>query len=127
MARSLQLRALIRNLAITAERMAGLELDQWAARQRAVFVQAVAELEQLDERLAQLVRRHDLFQHLDNELRPVESWIEADAAGLAWVWPDIQPLHQQICEGSTAAWAPRLTAIAIDLERRVMRLCSAPQ
>ena len=117
LAQVLPLPALVRNLAKVAEQMAALALDEWAASQRAVFVRGVAALEAIDRRLGQLVRRHDLFQHLDNELRPVESWIEADAIGLAQLWPDIQPLHAQVCDDLTAAWAPRLVATATELER----------
>jgi hypothetical protein len=116
-AAGLPLRALAENLSMVAARLGALNLDEWAARQFAVFVQGVAALEQLDGRLAQLVRRHNLFQELDNELRQVETGLDPTGSDLALVWPDLQPLHQQVCDDQSAAWVSRLVATATELER----------
>jgi hypothetical protein len=116
-AEGLPLHALAQKLASVATRLSTLDLDEWTARQYDVFVQGVAALERLDVRLAQLVLRHNLFQNLDNELRRVEIGLNMAGNALALVWPDLLPLHAQVCDDQAAVWATRLVAIATELER----------
>jgi hypothetical protein len=115
-AAGLPLRALAQNLSMVATRLVTLNLDEWSERQCAVFIQGVAALERLDMRLAQLIGRHNLFQELDNELRQVETGLDPEGGNLALVWPDLQPLHRQVCDDESAVWAPRLVATATELE-----------
>jgi hypothetical protein len=115
-AAGLPLRALAQNLSTVSTRLDGLDLDEWVARQWVVFVQGVAALEGLDVRLGQLVRQHNLLQELDNELRQIESRLDPDGRSLAQVWPDLQPLHRQVCDDPSAVWVPRLIATATELE-----------
>jgi hypothetical protein len=116
-ASGLPLAALVQNLTTIAKRLDGIELDEIAQRQCAVFVQSVAALDRLSARLTQLVTWHNLFQELDNELRRVEIEMRLDAEALALVWPDLLLLHQQICDEATAQWAQRLATQAAELER----------
>jgi hypothetical protein len=116
-AAGLPLRALTQNLSTVAARLETLILDEWSASQRTVFVQGVAALDALDARLGRLVRRHNLFQELDNELRQVESGLDPDGRRLALAWPDLQPLHLQVCDDQSAVWVPRLVATATELEQ----------
>jgi hypothetical protein len=118
-AEGLPLRALAQNLATVATQLGMLDLDEWAARQYDVFVQGVAALERLDVRLARLVLRHNLFQELDNELRRLEIGLDPQGSALARVWPDLQPLHLQVCDDQAAVWAPRLVATAAELEQSI--------
>jgi hypothetical protein len=119
-AASLPLRALAHNLSMVAARLSILTLDTWESRQYAVFVQGVAALETLDARMSQLVRWHNLFQVLENELRQIEIGLDPDARGLAGAWPDLQPLHLQVCDDRSVAWAPRLIATVTELEHSLV-------
>lgn len=116
-AKDLLLGRLVQNLATVVTRLDMLDLDEWATRQYDVFAQGVTALERLDERLGQLVLRHDLFQNLDNELRRVEIGLDPGGRALVLAWPDLQPLHLQVCDDQTAVWAPRLVATAAELEQ----------
>jgi hypothetical protein len=105
---------------MVASQQGALSLDTWESRQYDVFVQGVAALETLDARMSQLVRRHNLFQVLDNELRQIEIGIDPDGRGLADAWPDLQPLHLQVCDDLSVAWAPRLIATVTELEQSLL-------
>lgn len=111
-AAGLPLYTVARTLETVAARLDALHLDGWAARQYAVFVQAVKALDALDLRLGQLVRRHNLFQELEHELRQLEVGLALDGQNLVRSWPSLQMLHVQLCDDPTVPWAPKLTLTA---------------
>ena len=72
----------------------------------------------LDERLKELVREHNAWQNIDDEIRRVKASIsQNDIDELEDAWYDLEPMTQERIEAhSEAAWAQNLTKVLQALE-----------
>ncbi len=116
----LSLQPLAQTLGIVREHLNILDLDEATARQYSVLSEGVAALGQLDQRLRALVRWHNTFQELDNELRRFDADADLNGQGLVRAWPDMRALLQDICTEASTAWAAKLVATAADLEESLV-------
>lgn len=112
-ARTLRLQALAHALAEVRARCAMITIPADLQDLLANVISGVEALERLANQLDDLVRVHDLFQELDNELRGARSRIERQPELLNDVWADLEPLvvrlmdhdghwHDSLAEGVKA-------------------------
>lgn len=88
-------------------------LDLEAGRQLAEGIDALVEL---DNNLTALVRDHNRWQEIDDELRRVEANLGQDITELKLAWPDLKPVTDALCGDSTAKWATSLKRIGTELD-----------
>lgn len=91
-ARALRLQALVQALAEVQARSTLITVPADLRDLLANVVSGVDALERLAKQLSVLVRIHDLFQELDNELRVARPQIEREPEVLDDVWADLEPL-----------------------------------
>jgi hypothetical protein len=99
------------------QQLSNLTLEEAEAHLVNAFKQGITALGLLDEQLRVLVRSHNMFQEIDNELRRIEVEIERDFRELASAWLDLRPMFQMLCGDSQDDWASRLTTICDELEQ----------
>jgi len=77
----------------------------------------VAALGGLDERLNRLVREHNAWQEIDDELRRVEASLNLGIEELEDAWFDLEPMARSLSEGSAEDWALNLNTIVDKLDQ----------
>lgn len=117
-ARGLVLGQLTDALAAIGQHRSELSLDAAGGRLLDEFQHGLAELTQIDARLAELVHDHDMFQELDLELRRAEAEARRDLAALAASWNErLRAMSCEVCAGRAAPWAPELRGCTDDLDQ----------
>lgn len=88
---------------------------------------SVEALDQLDDKLTTLVRYHNDWQSLDDELRRVEANISnEDFYDLELTWPDIKEMTEALYKNSEERWAASLRQTVERLDRVVTDESSSP-
>lgn len=77
----------------------------------------VAALGGLDERLNRLVREHNAWQEIDDELRRVEASLNLGIEELEDAWFDLEPMARALTEGAEEEWALNLIKIVDKLDQ----------
>lgn len=70
----------------------------------------------LDERLNALVREHNAWQEIDDELRRVEASLSLGITELEDAWFDLEPMAQKLISGNGADWATGLAEVITKLD-----------
>jgi hypothetical protein len=65
----------------------------------------------LEERLAKLVREHNAWQEIDDEVRRVKSSITIGTEELEDAWFDLEPMTRDIINGQPDEWATSLSEV----------------
>lgn len=76
---------------------------------------SVAALSGLNERVNNLVREHNSWQELDDELRRVEGTLNQGIDELADAWHDLEPMTHNLVDGITVEWAANLAEVCEEL------------
>lgn len=113
-ASTMRLDALEKAMITICENLSSDEFDLEAVRQIKEGVDALAGL---DERLANLVKEHNAWQELDDELRRVEGSLDQGIDELQDSWEDLEPLTRKLYGRSTEEWAVQLQKMASSLEQ----------
>jgi HPt (histidine-containing phosphotransfer) domain-containing protein len=113
-ASALRLDALEKAMMTITGELGGDEFNLEAVHQIQEGVQALAGL---DERLSGLVREHNAWQELDDELRRVEGSLDQDIEELQDSWVDLEPLTRKLYGNSAEEWAVSLQKMASSLEQ----------
>lgn len=92
----------------------GLEHDLVAAVQN-----GVNELAGLDGRLRALVREHNQWQELDDEIRRIDTTGDTLAEDVQDAWIDLEPMLEDIVEGKDDPWADDIRGIMEKLHESV--------
>lgn len=103
-ARTLRLAALAQALAEVRARTSVIMVNANLQSLLATLVSGVEALDRLAEQLSTLVRVHDVFQELDNELRGARARVEHDPQALADVWPDLKLLITRLIALNPSAY-----------------------
>lgn len=77
----------------------------------------VAALNGLDERLKLLVREHNAWQEVDDELRRVEATLNQSIAELDDAWLDLEPMIRHLTANQTQVWANELSDVVDKLDQ----------
>jgi hypothetical protein len=113
-ARNLRLNALAKAMTTVCDSLLDSDLNLEAVRQ---FEAGVNALDRLDGTLAGLVRDHNGWQEIDDELRRVEANLVGDISELEAAWPDLQNMGNKLYgESITDDWAISLRKTSTDLE-----------
>lgn len=113
-ASTMRLDALEKAMITICENLSSDEFDLEAVRQIKEGVDALAGL---DERLANLVKEHNAWQELDDELRRVEGSLDQGIDELQDSWEDLEPLTRKLYGRSAEEWAVQLQKMASSLEQ----------
>ncbi len=73
----------------------------------------------LDERLRELVKEHNAWQEIDDEVRRVKSSIGIGTEELEDAWFDLEPMTRDITNGSTEDWAVSLAQVTDTLDQAI--------
>jgi hypothetical protein len=65
----------------------------------------------LDDRLNELVREHNAWQEIDDELRRVEASLALGIEELEDAWFDLEPMARDLTDGKTEEWAVKLNEV----------------
>lgn len=76
---------------------------------------SVSALSGLHERVNDLVREHNAWQELDDELRRVEGTLNQGIDELIDAWYDLEPMTQNLVKGITDEWATNLAEVCEEL------------
>lgn len=76
----------------------------------------VAALGGLDERLTVLVKEHNAWQEIDDELRRVEASLSQSIDELDDAWFDLEPMARDLTAGQNAEWATELNDVVDKLD-----------
>lgn len=71
----------------------------------------------LDERLKHLVREHNAWQEIDDEIRRVKSSISISTEELEDAWFDLEPMTRDIINGQQEDWAVSLKEVTDTLDQ----------
>ncbi len=77
----------------------------------------VAALHGLDERLKLLVREHNAWQEVDDELRRVEATLAQSIVELDDAWLDLKPMIHHLTASQTHTWAAELSDVVDKLDQ----------
>ncbi len=113
-ASALRLDALEKAMITICDNLGGDEFDLEMVHQ---IREGVVALAGLDERLSGLVREHNAWQELDDELRRVEGGLDQGIEELQDSWEDLEPLTRKLYGSSTEEWAVSLQKMASSLEQ----------
>lgn len=113
-ASTLRLDSLEEAMTIISNTLAAAELDLKATDE---IREGVAALSGLDERLRRLVRAHDYWQELDDELRRVEATMDQGIEELEYAWFDLEPILGKLYEDETAEWVKTMQKVSTALEK----------
>lgn len=105
-------------LLMLREALAKLNLDTFGQPHFARFEQGVDALLRFGEQLERTIDLHNDFQEIDNQLRPIEATTpeQARLAYLSYVWQDLHPYTQRLCDNNRETWASRLSILTAELE-----------
>ena len=117
-AKDLRLMRLVEALARVREKLADINLDDAPEQfeRRSSFEECVESLRERNEHLEGLVRLHDAFQELDDELRRIVAQLSDDLDELTSNWGDVKPMMQTLCKDQAEKWATDLTQTMTDLD-----------
>ena len=73
----------------------------------------------LDDRLNSLVREHNAWQEIDDEMRRVESSMGSGIEELEDAWFDLEPMARDLTDGVEEDWAVNLTKVVDKLETAI--------
>jgi len=73
-------------------------------------------LARLNDDLSALVRNHNSWQEIDDELRRVEANLGQDITELQETWPDLNLMFERVYDDNGADWAVTLKDYCRDLE-----------
>ncbi|GIK58751.1 MAG: hypothetical protein HND44_13445 [Chloroflexi bacterium] len=76
----------------------------------------VAALGGLDDRLTVLVKEHNAWQEIDDELRRVEGTLNQGIDELDDAWFDLEPMARNLAAGQSAEWATELNDVVDKLD-----------
>ncbi|NJN55124.1 MAG: hypothetical protein HC804_10405 [Anaerolineae bacterium] len=76
----------------------------------------VAALGGLDKRLNELVREHNAWQEIDDELRRVEASLSQSIDELDDAWFDLEPMARDLAANQQAEWATELNEVVDKLD-----------
>ncbi len=76
----------------------------------------VAALSGLDERLKVLVKEHNAWQEIDDELRRVEAGLSQSIDELDDAWFDLEPMARDLTAGQSVEWATELNDVVDKLD-----------
>ncbi len=76
----------------------------------------VKALGDLDERLKVLVKEHNAWQEIDDELRRVEASLSQSIDELDDAWFDLEPMARDLAAGQSAEWATELNDVVDKLD-----------
>ncbi|HRQ41984.1 MAG TPA: hypothetical protein PLD25_29035 [Chloroflexota bacterium] len=76
----------------------------------------VAALGGLDERLTVLVKEHNAWQEIDDELRRVEGTLNQSIDELDDAWFDLEPMARDLAAGQSGEWATELNDVVDKLD-----------
>lgn len=117
-AKDLHLARLVDALARVREKLADINLDDAPEQfeRRSSFEECIESLCERNERLDGLVRLHDAFQEIDDELRRIVGQLSDDLDELTSNWGDVKPMVQTLCKDQDEKWAVDLTQTMTDLD-----------
>ena len=116
-AKEVRLSRLVGVLASVRDQLSAVNLAvQNFAAELKTFSQSVDDLASHSARLDALTHQHDQFQQAEDELRRIQAQLAVDLSELEYVWGDLKPLLQQLCEGQAEKWAQDLLGTAADLD-----------
>ena len=73
----------------------------------------------LDERLGDLVKEHNAWQEIDDEVRRVKSSLSIGIEELEDAWFDLEPMTREITNGSQDDWAISLNKVTDTLDQAI--------
>ncbi len=79
----------------------------------------VGALAGLDDRLNNLVREHNGWQEIDDELRRVEASLSRSTEDLEDAWIDLEPLTRNMLVDPDQKWAAELDKVLIELDKAI--------
>jgi len=79
----------------------------------------VGALAGLDDRLGSLVREHNGWQEIDDELRRVEASLSRSTEDLEDAWFDLEPLTRNMLNGTENKWASDLDKVLTSLDNAI--------
>ena len=93
----------------------GIEVDKVITEVQ----RGVGALAGLDDRLNSLVREHNGWQEIDDELRRVESGLSRNTEDLEDAWFDLEPLTRNMLNGTESKWATDLDKVLTSLDQAI--------
>lgn len=80
----------------------------------------------LNERVNNLVREHNSWQELDDEMRRVEGTLNQGIDELVDAWFDLEPMTQNLVDGITDEWATNLAEVCGELGKALAEGTAVP-
>ncbi len=115
-ARALRLPDLVNAMTVVRSKITRLDLDPRKVCQFEVGIDA---LDKLNHSLNALIKEHDKWQTVDNELRLIDANLEQNMSELELSWPHLKVNIESLYGGSTDAWVLSLKAEGEKLESAI--------